>query len=295
MGKMKLLQSHEISKEKVSFRSGKDMLHGFLIKPEGEGPFPGVVYCHGLFSDMRELGHGPASTAKRGFTVLVFDFRGHGKSNGERGLISTERGVEDTISAFSFLAGLPNVIPERIGIVGHSFGGHVALAALARTDHFRCAVAVAPPGSIKEDFNIFEKIGYCVLYYLTRPIKAIFKHAGTIPYPVGYKDILIDEKRQNKAVQLEFLQKRCPIDDYPFLMGMSSYREAEKITKAVFILLAGKDKVCSIGGTKRIYGLLGGKKLKKIYPDSGHSLFYDCSRAEVIEDVNQSLENMLSH
>ncbi len=290
---MKEPEKYEISKENVSFKSGHDVLRGVLMKPQSKGPFPGVVYCHGLLSDMRELGHAPASTVKTGFAVLVFDFRGHGKSEGERGLISTERCVEDATAAFHFLAGLPNVIPERIGIVGHSFGGHVALASLARTDHFRCAVAAAPPGSIREDFNPFEKIGYCIVYYLTRPVKAIFKHAGRIPYPVGYKDILIDEKRRKKAGRVDFLQKHCPIDNYPFLMGMSSFREAEKIKKPVFILLAGKDKVCSIGGTKRIYGLLGGIRQKKIYVASGHSLFYDRSRAEVIEDVNLYLNNTL--
>jgi len=290
---MKLPRSYEISEEKVSFSSRGDLLRGLLIKPKGSGPFPGVVYCHGLLSDMRELGKAPVSTAEMGFVVLMFDFRGHGESGGQRGLISTERCLEDAEAAFQCLAGVPNVIPERVGIVGHSFGGHVALAALARADHYRCAVAAAPPGSIKEDFNPFKRLGYCVIYCTTRPIKAIFKQAGTIPYPVGYKDILIDEKRQRKAEKIGFLQKRCPIDNYPNLMGMSSFREAEKIRKPVFILIAGKDGVCSVSGTRRIYELLLGKKLKKEYPGSGHSLFYDNSRAEAIGDVNRYLKNTL--
>ena len=290
---MTMPRTYKISEEKVSFKSGGELLRGLFMKPEGDGPFPGVVYCHGLLSDLRELGKAPASTAKSGFAVLVFDFRGHGKSGGERGLISTERCVEDTAAAFQYLVEVPNVIPGRIGIVGHSFGGHVALAALARTDHYRCAVAVAPPGSIREDFNPFERIGYCILYYSTRPLKAIFKYAGKIPYPVGYKDILIDEKRIKKAEKIGFLQKYCPIDNYPFLMGMSSFREAERIKKPVFILAAGKDKVCSLGGTLRIYKLLGGKKMKKVYPGSGHSLFFDNSRVEVMEAVNSFLKKNL--
>lgn len=282
-----------ISEKRVSFNSGGELLRGVLMEPEGSGPFPGVIYCHGLLSDMRELGKAPASTAKMGFAVLVFDFRGHGESGGQRGLISTERCVEDAVAAFRYLADVPNVIPDRIAIVGHSFGGHAALAAIARTDHYLCAVAVAPPGSIKEDFNSVKRLGYCILYYITRPMKAIFKNAGTIPYPVTYRDILADEKRQKKAGKIGFLQKRCPIDNYPFLMGMSSFREAGKITWPVFLLIAGKDKVCSVGGTRRIYDLLSGKKQKKIYSSSGHSLFYDRWRAEVMEDVNRYLKNNL--
>lgn len=284
---------YEISKENVSFSSGGELLRGVLMKPEGGGPFPGVVYCHGLLSDLRELGKAPISTAKMGFIVLVFDFRGHGESGGQRGLISTERCVEDAAAAFRFLEKVPNVIPDRTAIVGHSFGGHAALATLARTDHFRCAVAVAPPGSIKEDFNSVKRLGYCILYYITRPVKAIFGNAGTIPYPVTYRDILADEKRQEKAGKIGFLQKRCPIDNYPLLMAMSSFREAEGVKRPVYLLIAGKDKVCSVAGTRRIYDLLGGKKQKKSYSDSGHSLFYDRSRDEVIEDVNRYLERNL--
>ena len=33
--------------EEVTFPSGKFMLRGFLYRPEGNGPFPAVLYNHG--------------------------------------------------------------------------------------------------------------------------------------------------------------------------------------------------------------------------------------------------------
>jgi predicted dienelactone hydrolase len=45
------------------------------------------------------------------------------------------------------VAGLPPLDADRVGIVGHSFGGWTALATPERDDRIRAVVAVAPAGS----------------------------------------------------------------------------------------------------------------------------------------------------
>jgi uncharacterized protein len=64
-----------------------------------------------------------------GYVVLRFDMRGCGESEGEFGRVICLEQVEDTRSALSFLAGHPAVDPERIGVIGSSFGGAVAVYA----------------------------------------------------------------------------------------------------------------------------------------------------------------------
>ena len=36
-----------IAKKRVTFKSGDLTLVGFLYKPEGQGPFPGIIWNHG--------------------------------------------------------------------------------------------------------------------------------------------------------------------------------------------------------------------------------------------------------
>jgi hypothetical protein len=58
---------------------------------------------------------------------MRLDFRGCGESEGERGRIICLDQVADTRNALTYLATRPEVDPERIGLVGSSFGAAVAV------------------------------------------------------------------------------------------------------------------------------------------------------------------------
>jgi pimeloyl-ACP methyl ester carboxylesterase len=64
-----------------------------------------------------------------GYVALRFDMRGCGDSEGEAGRVICLEQVEDTRNALTFLAGHPAVDPDRIGLIGSSFGGAVAVYA----------------------------------------------------------------------------------------------------------------------------------------------------------------------
>jgi pimeloyl-ACP methyl ester carboxylesterase len=64
-----------------------------------------------------------------GYVTLGFDMRGCGTSEGERGNLICLEQVEDTGNALTFLAKHPSVDGDRIGVIGSSFGGAVAVYA----------------------------------------------------------------------------------------------------------------------------------------------------------------------
>jgi uncharacterized protein len=64
-----------------------------------------------------------------GYVTLGFDMRGCGTSEGERGNLICLEQVEDTSNALTFLAKHPAVDPDRIAVIGSSFGGAVAVYA----------------------------------------------------------------------------------------------------------------------------------------------------------------------
>jgi uncharacterized protein len=64
-----------------------------------------------------------------GYVTLAFDMRGCGESEGEFGRVICLEQVEDTRNALTFLAKHPAVDPQRIGLIGSSFGGAVAVYA----------------------------------------------------------------------------------------------------------------------------------------------------------------------
>jgi uncharacterized protein len=123
-----------VNEESVKIPSAGLDLSGVVRVPDGVGRGErraAFLVLHG-FGSNKESGNvlQPVKVLKDlGYVTLRFDMRGCGKSEGEYGRIICLDQVEDTGNALTFLARHPNVDPERIGVIGTSFGGAVAVYA----------------------------------------------------------------------------------------------------------------------------------------------------------------------
>jgi dienelactone hydrolase len=132
------------------FESAGARLNYALDMPRGNGPFPGVVICHGSGRVTKEDGasYVPPLLA-RGFAVLRYDKRGVGQSTGTYRGVSAENSVAqiaelagDLAAGAAFLASRPGIDGRRIGLLGTSQAGWVMVAAAADSDEVRFVVAV---------------------------------------------------------------------------------------------------------------------------------------------------------
>ena len=118
---------------------------GYLLVPDGDGPFPAVVVVYydaetgvGLGKELRDFGY---QLTKRGFVALSIGTPGcryyPSEANAQIQPLSLLAYVAS--NCYNALATLPNVDPKRIGIVGHSYGGKWAMFASCLYDRFACA------------------------------------------------------------------------------------------------------------------------------------------------------------
>jgi uncharacterized protein len=118
----------------VSFQSAGLRLHGALGVPEGLRPSErraAFLVLHGFGSNSEGPNVlQPARVLREfGYATLRFDMRGCGKSEGEFGRVICLEQVEDLGNALDCLAKHPAIDPDRIGVIGSSFGGAVAVYA----------------------------------------------------------------------------------------------------------------------------------------------------------------------
>ena len=123
-----------MKEEVVSFQSAGLRLHGILSVPDGLRPGErraAFLVLHGFGSNSDSpTCITPAKVLNEfGYVTLRFDMRSCGKSEGEFGRIICLEQVEDTGNALNFLAQHGNVDPDRIGVIGSSFGGAVGVYA----------------------------------------------------------------------------------------------------------------------------------------------------------------------
>ena len=118
-------------------------LQGFADMPEGPGPHPVVVVCHG-FKGFMEWGFFPPLAellCARGFLVVRFNFSGSGMEPGEDRVTDFEGFRQNTFSGdladlLAVLDGLETLVDgrgdlDRVGLLGHSRGGGCALLGAA--------------------------------------------------------------------------------------------------------------------------------------------------------------------
>jgi uncharacterized protein len=123
-----------VKEQVVSFKSADLRLHGALGVPEdlrASERRAAFLVLHG-FGSNSESSNVLAPTrvlSEFGYVTLRFDMRGCGKSEGDFGRVICLEQVEDLGNALDFLATHPAVDSDRIGAIGSSFGGAVAVYA----------------------------------------------------------------------------------------------------------------------------------------------------------------------
>jgi uncharacterized protein len=123
-----------MDEEVVRIPSAGLHLHGAVglpvpARPAGRRAAFLVLHGFGSNSESQSVIQPTRVLRDLGYVTLRFDMRGCGKSEGEFGRVICLEQVEDLGNALSFLAGHPAVDPDRIGVIGSSFGGAVAVYA----------------------------------------------------------------------------------------------------------------------------------------------------------------------
>ena len=136
-------QTTAAREQEVWFRNASGArLAASLVLPEGIERPPVVVFAHG-FGSSRHSSRNRAIAERlsaNGIASLLFDFTGHGDSQGSEQEATIPQMVQDLTAAIDVLNRRPDVDPGRIGVSGSSSGGIVTTLVAARDPRVQAAV-----------------------------------------------------------------------------------------------------------------------------------------------------------
>lgn len=150
-------------------------IEGWLLKPEGEGPFPLVMNIHGgPVWHWRPLWLGRSNTLilllmRRGLAVFLPNPRGSsGRGQSFARLVLGDMGGADTQDLLSGVDRLVHdgvAVGSRLGVMGTSYGGFMSSWLITQDSRFAAAVPVAPfTNPVSE--HLVSNIPHCMRLFL---------------------------------------------------------------------------------------------------------------------------------
>ena len=99
-----------------------------------------IILCHGYGTNRSDLLGFVPFLHKAGYNTFLFDFRAHGESEGKYISLGYHE-KKDLIGAIDYLKGRNDIDSKKIGIIGFSMGGAVAILVAAESEDVRAVVA----------------------------------------------------------------------------------------------------------------------------------------------------------
>ena len=239
-------EEKEYIEKQIPISIGEGMeLPGTLIIPDGEGPFPIVVFVHGSGpSDRDETMNGnkpfrdlAEGLAEKGIASYRYDKRTYvyqKETAMDKDLTVKEETVDDAVSAVKMIKKIENINSEEVFVAGHSLGGYVI-------------------PMIDEELEEDEAAGYILLAAPVQGLADLMKEQYEFLFSLeaSPSDAVKDQKKMIDA-ELEKLDHLAEYNDHEMIMGayvpywknMAQYNvkeTAEKIEEPCLILQGEED------------------------------------------------------
>lgn len=281
---------------KIGFHSDGFRIAGVLFEPEAapNKSCPGIVLCQGMVG-VKEyfwFPHIARRLVELGCLALIWDYRGVGESEGEYGRLYPLEQAEDIRNGLTFLETNQKVDPDRLGLLGFSFGAGMAPYVAGVDRRVKCAVSIMGWGDGERWMRSLRRHGEWL--DLLKRIEADRKSRVKTGHSelMGPGAILVGDP--STAAAREEVMSKIP--------GMENYRStdyslatAEKLLefkpvdvvdriapRAILYIAAEEDAITPADGVVDMYERTSEPKKLWVIPGAAH---YDLYREEQLNSI----------
>jgi uncharacterized protein len=207
-----------------------------------------IIMQHGYKSTRRELLNEAEMMVRHGYGILLTTVRAHDYSEGELITFGMNE-VNDLESWYQYLIAREDIDPKRIGILGNSYGGMLAIQFAAQNENIKAVVA------------------NCAFSSLNDTVSTSVTHFTDLPaFP--FAPLIVYWAERQTGFQMEDIDATKSI--------------AQISPRPVFLMQGGADVVISADSGQRLYDAAGEPKELWFDPALGHVEF-DRERAPEYE------------
>ncbi|MFQ5879684.1 MAG: alpha/beta hydrolase [Dehalococcoidia bacterium] len=277
----------------VSFYSDGLKIAGIYYVPDGLQAGerrPAIVCLHG-YSGLKDayLLPVPERLSELGYVALAIDHRGFGKSEGTRGKLQPFGQGQDTMDAITFLELQPEVMPERIGLYGTSFGGGT-VAWVAGTDRrARCAVSVVPVACGERWLRSLRAHGQWLEFLQLVEEERRQRVVSGQSRRVGLGELMPSDAHGTRAIAElyrpeERLPEGYPLENIEATIAWCPEERAHLISpRPILVIGCQRDGVAPVVEAESLYDKAREPKKLVIIPDAYHHDVYKAMNPHVFE------------
>lgn len=248
--------------EQIVFNDPRDHRVFAILTAPDSGADRIVVLCHGFLSGKNSTTNKTLTRmlTERGMATFRFDFFGHGDSDGPFEEITTTLAIQQTEAAVDLVTARGY---GRIGLVGSSFGGLVAILTAARRSDIACLALKCPVVDFAEELRLTLGPDELPRWQAT----------DMIPNVMGGPD----------RVRLRY-------DFYEDSLRQIAYGPAEQITVPTLIVQGEQDECVPLHQSRRLHEALKGLKRLILLPDADHQF----TRGEDFHQMTTAIADWLT-
>jgi uncharacterized protein len=228
-----------LREERIAFQNSRNQkLAGILHHPAARAD-AAVIFCHGMESskESEKIVAMSRQLAESGVLALRFDFAGSGESEGKFEEMTYSGEVEDLRAAHEFVL---QYAPKKVGIVGSSMGGTVALLFTARENTIAALATIAAP---------------------------------VHPERFSAKVLTSEQMREWRALgYIVYHERRLNISLFDDVANLDVPGAARKIVCPALVIHGDRDDTVPVGEARELFAALAGPKRLCIIEGSDHRL-----------------------
>lgn len=236
-----------------------------------------IIITHGIAEYSNVYKETKEALIKAGYNVILYDVRGHGRSQGRRGYIKSYKLF---LKDLAVLVDEAKKLSDKVYLIGHSMGAIISLAYVLKYNNVNGLITSGITINTPKELNLFKYIPYQILGW--RRIRTNFEDGNTTHLKLNPND-----QYNLKSLTVRLIGN--------ILISAMKYirKNIDKFDIPVLILHGSKDKIVKPSNSKMFYDLVKTDNKKLIeYENSKHNLFNDLETKLVNDDVVKWLDEI---